>query len=181
MQDDTYKALTMGQALVCAFCIHSIRYWIYTAFLQMALFFNPHLIDKENESHQVLAVDPRSHREPVAEPRFKPRKFASKIYVLNHYFMSACLSKQGIETGLTPNFTSVLIALCKDKSVILGGDIHSFTQTCAGRLQHAWPWAGQWGQSWGGVGSLPIPLVISAMNIMTTLSLAPETCWVLNT
>ena len=113
-------------------CLHSIHYWASMEFLQDG--FYPHFPDKENESHQGLAVGPRSHRKPVAEPRFKSRQFASKIYVLSHYSMPACLSKQGRETGLTPNFTSMLVALYKEKSASLVGDIHSFTQICAGQL-----------------------------------------------
>lgn len=30
--------------------------------------------------------------------------------------------------GLTPNFTSLLVALCEDQSMVLVGDIHSLRQ-----------------------------------------------------
>lgn len=128
------EALTTGQALVSvssAYIVFTIEPTWY--FCKMG-FFYPHFPDKENESHQGLAAGPRSHREPVAEPRFKSRQFASKIYVLNHYSMPACLSKQGRETGLTPDFTSILVALYKERSAILVGDFHSFIQIRAGRL-----------------------------------------------
>ena len=165
------KALRTGRALARVSRLHSIHYWTSMALLQDG-FFYPHFPDKENESHQGLAVGPRSHGEPVAEPRFKSRQFASKIYVLNHIpCLPACLSKQGRETSLTPNFTSMLVALYKEKSAILVGDIHSFTQICAGRLQHVCSWVGQWGPGFRKSGlSTHLTGHVSAMNLKTISS-----------
>lgn len=75
--------------------------------------FYPHFTGKKSESHKGLEICSGSHREPVAKPGSKPREFASKIYVLHSYFLPACLSKLGIEASLSPNFTSLLIALYK--------------------------------------------------------------------
>lgn len=68
---------------------------------------------------------PKITQKASVRARIQEQAIYLQNYVLNHYFMPACLSKLGVETGLTPNVASRLVALCEDKSVILVRDIHS--------------------------------------------------------
>lgn len=141
---------------------------IYMTLLWDGVFFIP--------SWQTRAIIQGSNNLPMAKPGSKSSQFASKISVLHNYIIPTCPSKLGIETGLTPNFTSLLIASRKDTKSDPGKG-HSFIHSkVLGDYKMPGTGFGQWGHRGEGQKSYhPFHVVIRGMSTVTILPPALET------